>query len=460
MIDKRPVCAVQPQDLPGGSAWGWKIVGALSALLALAVATAWVESSYFGINVPGSISFPGNDGWCHQSTQGFGLHCWGDYGAIQFHSLSDPPRGPEMVYPVSTRIARIPFWIIGSLAGYRAGLALFIVTSTLSMLAPALWAVKELPLRLKPLFISLACVATAPFLVILDRGNILALAAPALLVYLIGLVKYRPWLVTMAVVVAASVKPQFAILGLALVALRCWVPALVAIMGSIAVTILPFFIFFQSQGAIRLQVWMTDSIAWSSSQSLAVDWPTNISLPRVVSLFSHGLTKIGSRTGIELPTFEDGTSVKLFMGMAIAVVVVLLLRGRRLHPFLLGTVFLVLACLASPISYAYYGFFLIPLLAVIFRSGPRVWPTNGHLNIVITSLMSLGIVLGLSPLLIPMSVVAASPGTSTIVASLFPVLASIMWGLLLLTSAVKALWPGNSNYPAEETDTRRLTDGG
>jgi len=366
-----------------------------------------------------------------------------------------------MVYPVSTRIGRIPFWIVGSLGGYRAGLALFILISTLSMLFPALWAVRDLPLSLKPLFISLACVVTAPFLIMIDRGNMLALAAPALLVYLVGLVRTKPWLATSAIVLASSVKPQFAILGLALVALRLWLPALVAGLGSIAVTILPFFIFFHSQGVNLLETWITQSVAWSGSQPLGVDWPPNISLPRVVSKVSRGLGEMGSHIGIEFAGFGDGASVKLFIGIAIAVVVVLLFRGRRLHPLLLGTVFLVLACLASPISYAYYGFFLIPLLAVIFRLGPPAWPTKGHLNMLITSLMSVGMVLGLSPFLIPMSDVSASPaGSPIIVVSLFPVLSSVTWALLLVTATVKAVWPGTSNYSVEEANARGVPDGG
>lgn len=427
----------------------------------MSVVAAWIEASYFGINVPGSISFPGNDGWCQQSAQGFGVHCWGDYGAIQFHSVSDPPLGPEIVYPVSTRIGRIPFWIVGSMGGYRVGLAMFILISTLFMLFPALWAVRDLPLSLKPLFISLACVVTAPFLIMIDRGNMLALAAPALLVYLIGLVRAKPWLATSAIVLASSVKPQFAILALALVALRLWLPAMVAGLGSIAVTILPFFIFFHSQGVNLLETWITQSVAWSGSQPLGVDWPTNISLPRVVSKVSRGLGRMGSHIGIEFAGFGDGASVKLFIGSAIAVVVVLLFRGSRLHPLLLGTVFLVLACLASPISYAYYGFFLIPLLAVIFRLGPPAWPTTGHLNILITSLMSVGMVLGLSPFLIPMSVVSASPaGSPIIVASLFPVLSSVTWALLLVTATVKAVWPGANNYSVEEANARGVADGG
>jgi len=444
--------AVEARLLLGGSAWGWDLVGALAAFLALAVVAAWIQASYLRVNIPASISFPGYDGWCRDSMRPFGVHCWSDYGAIHFDSLSNSPLTNEVVYPASTRILRIPFWIVESIGGYRAGLVLFISVITLCMLVPALWAVRDLPLSLKPVFISIACVATAPFLSVIDRGNMIAFAAPAFLLYLLGLVRAQPWLATGAVIVASSVKPQFAILGLALVALRYWKPALVAIIGSIGITILPFFLFFHSRGLNVLEIWITRTRGWAGSQALSVDWPTNLSLPRVVSKVSKLLVELGSRVGVSTTGLSDAGSIRICVLVSMMLIVVILFRGRRLHPFLLGTIFLIFACLASPISNSYYGLFLIPLVAVIFRLGPTAWPTRGVLNIVITSLMSIGIILGLSPLVIPMSVVTAPYGDDPIVASLLPILSSFAWALLLVMATVKSLWAGESNHHVGESN--------
>jgi hypothetical protein len=60
-----------------------------------------------------------------------------------------------------------------------------------------------------------------------------------------------------------------------------------------------------------------------------------------------------------------------------------------------------------------------------------------------------------------MSVVSASPaGSPIIVVSLFPVLSSVTWALLLVTATVKAVWPGANNYSVEEASARGVADGG
>ena len=66
--------------------------------------------------------------------------------------------------------------------------------------------------------------------------------------------------------------------------------------------------------------------------------------------------------------------------------------------------------------------------------------------------MSIGIILGLSPLVIPMSVVTAPYGDDPIVASLLPILSSFAWALLLVMATVKSLWAGESNHHLSESN--------
>ncbi|MEI8080505.1 MAG: glycosyltransferase 87 family protein [Actinomycetes bacterium] len=416
------------------------MLGTLAAMLGLAVVSAWIQAAYFGVNVAASLSYWGKDGWCPQGTSGLGAHCWGDYAAIRFSSLASLPVGPEAVYPVSSRLLRIPFFIVDSVAGFQTGLVLFMAVSIVCVLSPALWAVRGMSWANKSLVIVLGCVATAPFLITLDRGNMIALVVPVFLIFLLGLIRDQPWLAAWAVVVASTVKPQFAVLGLALIALRFWLPALLALLGSLVVTLVPYWLFFGSRGASALEKWIHELGSFSDSQSLSAAWPTNLSLPGALAR-SFGL--------------GESLSVMIVVGLAGLVTIAVLARGPRLHPLLIGTVFMVMASLVSPISYAYYGVFLIPLVAVIFRLGPRNWPRVGSINQAITVLMTAGIVLGLTPLLIPTgkaalkmdTAITTQPGTALIVGSLVPLLAAIAWLALFVAVIVRAIWMEQTTEP-------------
>ena len=64
--------------------------------------------------------------------------------------------------------------------------------------------------------------AAIPAWVVIDRGNSVGFLAPIGLIFLVALCRRRWGLVTIMVVLAALVKPQFAVLAVALFAARQW----------------------------------------------------------------------------------------------------------------------------------------------------------------------------------------------------------------------------------------------
>jgi hypothetical protein len=412
----------------GGSRLGWNLIGVLTGLIGVAALAAWILSSYFRIDVAGSMSFHGADGWCSAPPDGLGIHCWGDYSAIRFNSLTAPPQGAEIVYPLSTRLIRAPFMLLEGIAGFQAGLLAFIIASALAVLAPAAWAVRKVQWPLKPVVVTASCVVTMPFLVLFDRANIIALAVPFVFLFLLALVRERPWLAVACLVVASSIKPQFIVLGLALVTLRHWRPAVVGLIGSGAAIVLPFLL--MGNGWLSaLTTWMDQSRAWSASQPLAADWPPNLSIAKV--LFES----------LQFFVIQpDSYFVGLTLVFTLAICVVIAVTGRHLHPLLVGTVFLTIACLAMPISYAYYSFFAIPILALVFRLGftPSAFPSRWDTPI--TALLSAGLVVTLSPILIPVGILGpAQLDGQSLASSLTPRLSSVIWTLFLVASAILSI---------------------
>lgn len=412
----------------GGSRLGWNLVGILAWLLGLAVVSAWILSSYFKVDVATMVSYPGADGWCNVPHEGIGVHCFGDFGAITFNSLTSPPVGPELVYPLSSRILRIPFFVIASLSGFQASLIAFLIVSAACVTFPVVWAVRDVPWALKPVVVTVLGVTTTPFLMVLDRGNMLAFAVPALFLALLGLVRDKPWLVAISTIVAASVKPQFALIAVVLLALHRWRAAAMAILGSAAILVLPYLMYGNAWLA-KFVAWLDAAHSWSRGQPLAVNWPGNISFPRVLYLLAHAGPW---RDSTLVSSQVDGSYTTVSIGLLAIVVVLLVLAGRRLPPLALGVSALAVACLASPLTYIYYLVFLIPVGAIVFRQGLGDWPAQTRWDQVMPVLLAVALVLGLSPLPIPLGGNLAPP-----VASLLPVLSTCAWALFL---GAMALW--------------------
>ena len=431
----------------GGSRLGWNIVGALSGLLGLAAVVAWVLGSYFKVDVAAMVSFPGADGHCRLPHEGVGVHCWGDFGAVRFASLTGAPLGPEVVYPLSSRILRLPFFAISSIGGYGAGLIAFLVASAACLIAPVVWAVRDTPWALKPVVVTVAAVATMPFLMVLDRGNVLALTVPFLFLALLGLVRDKPWMIAVATIAATSVKPQFALLGVGLLALRHWRAAAVSIAGSVAIIVVPYLV-FGDKWRSALVTWLDAAQAWTKSQPLSVDWPGNISLPRVLYLLGHAGPWRHSRL---LSTIDDGTYTTASVAILAVIVGILVLSGRHLPPLATGVALLAIASLASPLTYAYYSVFMIPVVAIVFRCGLASWPTDTRWDRTMPRILSAALVLGLSPLLLPLGSSLTAP-----VAPLLPVLSACAWAAFLAAMAiwgVARMW--KEPITTTETATRR-----
>jgi len=415
----------------GASRAGWATIGILGLLLGPAILVAWVLSSYLQVEVPASMSFVGNDGWCDRSVS-VGVHCWGDYSSIHFATLRGTPSDPEAVYPLSTRLLRLPFFAAESLLGFRVGLLLFVIVSAICILLPVLWSVRSTPWFAKGVVLSIVGLGSAPFLILWDRGNVLALTVPFLLLAVVALIRDRPWLAVVAIVIASSAKPQLALLAVALVAARAWVPAVVAGAASVGVVVGSFFAFSSSGWAAMLE-WIRSAGEWSASQSLDQDWPVNISGSRALYLVAEAIPGSGQW----LPGVPDSVFTLLVFALFGITTLAIAAAGRSMPPFASAIAMLAIACLASPLSYAYYGVFALVVVAIMIRDGFVGWPTKRPLGkILIVSLIA-ALVLSLTPLVVPLGgTVVPETGPPRVVVSLLPILGTGAW--LIFLAAVAA----------------------
>jgi hypothetical protein len=443
-----PGCEPESSYLSG---WGWQIVGALAGLLAVSFIVNWSLASFYGVDIFASIAFPGNDSsWCDTTKYAFGRHCWSDYTLIRFDSLTAVPAkymsatvGVEQTYPVSTRIVRIPFFVVEQVLGFKAGLLAFIAAITACLAAPAWWATIGARWPQRVMFLLVGTVATAPFLVVWDRGNIFAFVVPLLLVALVAIVVEKPWIAVLAIIAAASVKPQYAGMGLALLALRLWIPGIIALAGAAAAMFLPFLLLGGSalSGATD---WLRTAALLNERLPLTVDLPQNISFARLLARAVEVTAQVGELVGLDMlqvrvllgAPLQTYTTISLVFSASI--IALLLVVGRRLDRSVLAIAFAAVLSLSTTLTYAYYFAFCIPALAILVRAPRGRFVPHGRLQEGLKLVLSAAIVCALTPLVIPMRAVNVIEGP-LLVGSWLPLLGTGFFALFLILAVAVGL---------------------
>ena len=164
-----------------------------------------------------------------------GRHCFSDYGMIVGAGMRPNPWEPYGAVPpglpaVSDRSTRRLGCCRICCSGFprawlgvpRLGLVGYLLALTIAVLSPAVWAARGARgLERVVVFVALGA-AAIPAWAVIDRGNSVGFVVPIALVFLVALCRRRWGLVAIMVVLAALVKPQFAVLAVALLAARQW----------------------------------------------------------------------------------------------------------------------------------------------------------------------------------------------------------------------------------------------
>ncbi len=354
------------------------LLGTILFGVAVSGAIGFVLTQYYSVDVTSSLIGEPRD--CGpESGMRIGVHCFSDYPVTETVAMRPNPwepiwrplglDGPDyqplrIEYPAA---GMVPHLLLGSLGKWfdapQLGLVIALAILTITVFAPAVWAARGAR-GLERIVVFVACGAAAvPAWVAIDRGNLVGLVAPIALVFLVALCRRRWGVVAIAVVVAALVKPQYAILAVVLFAARRWRLGVAAVSGVV----------FTNVAAYLL--WPRDfpgTIGQSIHNAVGYTWFGPISSWKNVS-FANGLyysvrEAIRVLAGQRIP--EDFINpTESLVGYAILVVVVgsILVLGRRIDPIMAGIALLATASLFPPLSYSYYLVFALPVAALVAR---------------------------------------------------------------------------------------------
>ena len=339
-------------------------LGIILLASAVSAATAYVLTQCYAADVLSSLlSFP-------EDCQGnwgmkIGRHCFSDYAEIVDAGLRRPnPWDSGIQYPAAAMLPHLVFGLPAEWLGApRLGLIGYLLALTTAVLSPAVWAARGARgLDRVVVFVALGA-AAIPAWAIIDRGNSAGFVVPIALVFLVALCRQRWGLVAIMVAVAALVKPQFAVLSVALLAARQWRLGGLAL-GGVAISNIAAYLFWPRDfpETIRQSI---HNISHYTSDFILTD-VRNVSFGRALLLIPD--TVKAYQTGGKVP---DGylAGPRSLIGYAVLglVVVLVLALGRRIPPVMVGIVLLATAALFPPETVFYYLVFVLPVAALVVR---------------------------------------------------------------------------------------------
>ena len=383
------------------------LLGTILLASTVSAATGFVLARYYGIDVLSSLlANPAEDCWLDWGTQ-VGRHCFGDYPWSLGVGMRPNPWEPYALflpwnnyqadqndYLAAGMVPQLLFGVPAKWLGMpRLGLIGYLLALTVAVLTPAVWAARGARgLERVVVFVVLGA-AAIPAWAVIDRGNSAGFVAPIALVFLVALRRQRWGLVAITVVLAALVKPQFAILALALFAARQWRLGGVAV-GAVVISNLAAYLLWPRDFPGTILQSIHNALHHGSPVKRV--WLQNASFGRGI-FFIPDMIETQKRGSLPSGFVDGPRSLIGYVVLALVVGCVLGL-GRRIPPVMVGIALLATASLFPSLSYRYYLLFALPIAALVVRD-PVVPPGLGifdRLDILGDRRRALGVCLSLT----------------------------------------------------------------
>ncbi len=352
------------------------MLGAILLASTLSAVTGYVLTQCFSVDVLSSLLFIPQDCWLDWGMN-IGRHCFGDYAMVVDPGLRPNPWDPYPLQlppdyqpmrtelPPATMIPNLLFGLPAKWLGTpRLGLVTYLVALTIAVVSPAIWAARGARgLEQVIVFVALGA-AAIPAWAVIDRGNSVGFMAPIALVFLVALCRQRWGLVTIMAVLAALLKPPFAVLAVGLFAARQWRWGGLAIVGM-GLSSLAAYLLWPRDFPQTIPESINNLFHYGTFFPGLVDL-SNVSFGRALLLIPDAVK--ASHTGGEIPDgFLAGTRSLIGYAVLAVVVVSVLALGRRIPPVMVGIVLLAAAAFFPPQVHYYYLIFVLPVAALVVR---------------------------------------------------------------------------------------------
>lgn len=341
---------------------------------AISAGAGYLLARCYGVDILSSLLLsPPEDCWGNWDMH-IGQHCFGDYAMVADAGMRPnpwapyaliPPRSPvRLPYPAAGWLPPLVFALPAKWLGTPTlGLLGYLLALTVAVFTPAVWAARgRRGLESVVVFVALGA-AAIPAWQVIDRGNSVGFIVPIALVFLVGLRRQRWALVAFAVVLAALLKPMFAVLAVALFAARKWRLGGLAL-GGIAVGQAAAYLLWPRGFPETIRQSFHNVFQGGPFKDLVGQQNISFSkavltVPDTIELFQGG------------GKIPDGflAGPRSLIGYAILLIVVasVVVLGHRIPPVMVGIVLLATASLFPPKVGFYYLVFVLPVAALVLR---------------------------------------------------------------------------------------------
>ncbi|OBS03268.1 hypothetical protein A9W98_10525 [Mycobacterium gordonae] len=354
---------------------------------AVSVVTGFVLAHYYSVDVLTSlIVFLPADCYTDWGLN-VGRHCFSDYAIVVDLGMRANPWDPSSLrlppdfqqaasnYPAAGMVPQVLFGLFGTWLGApRIGLLGYLIVLTAAVLSPAVWAARGTQGSERLLVFVVCGVAAIPAWVAIDRGNAVGFVVPIALAFLIALCRQRWGLSAVMVVLAALVKPQFAVLVVVLFAARQWRAGGAAVAG-VFISNLAAYLLWPRDFPHTLMQSVRNTVGYSGASQAATVEGSNASFGKALLAIPDGIK--AQQSGGKIPEgFLAETRSLIGYVVLLLVVVAVIALGRRIPPAMAGIVVLATASLFPALSNPYYLVFVLPVAAVVVRD-PNGPPGSG-----------------------------------------------------------------------------------
>lgn len=359
-----------------GHTWSTRYQRLSVVLMGFALVTALIAS--YNSNTPPIqlLSYLIADGHCDPGTQGFGMHCFGDFSIVREAFANGPPWAKPTAtasYPPLAWLPALLPVLIGDhlLGGGRSALVVYLLLAGVNVAVPAVWAARHRWGTDGAVRFALLTIGAAPALVVMDRGNTLAFTLPWLMMAAVGFLRDDSRLTFWGIVAASVLKPQLGLLVILPFCVRRYRLALTSA-GTIVVTTFASFLVFGANAGLYAANWLRSTASYNGYQSPETSFPYNLSVPRsLVTIFDLTLrSALGPEQQQAILTVIADTAQFSSILLTGLIAVALVVLGPRAQRFYLLTLALLMPLYASAVTYHYYTAVLLVVAALVLRD-PR-----------------------------------------------------------------------------------------
>jgi len=328
--------------------WGQRLISLMLILLGISFAGILILGSYYDQPITQALSFKVSD--MERFDSGLGAHSFGDFQDLRYalptDEYPDVWTNSTAAYTPTGLIPNYFAKLIASQFGIQVALYCYLIALSVCAAFPAIYTAFQLRNR-KDLVLALVLLSVfaQPLISVFDRGNTVGFAVPFLLLFTLGVRDgHAIWTVT-GLVGASAIRPQYALVGFALIALRQYRTAMIsASLG--AVSFFVSFLFLPGKYGEKLESWFENLREYSPSGSVV--FPVNHSL----------------RTALDGILFESNYNQIAFLLTAITVAIFFFLKTKSSFSRAI-TIALILPTLLPAYSSNYYSVFVLVIAALI-----------------------------------------------------------------------------------------------